>query len=413
MSKHSIINLFFNKNNKKIKTITMKKLKFKTFKTKLIAIFALMALLGGSTAVYAVSSNDLQSKIDKLNKQIEKNQSTLEHISHKRNTLENKLAAIDAEIAQLQAQIDKTKLEIKKTNGEIKEAEKELERQKQIMFENARTLYKQGDITTLEAFAASDSFGEFINAQEYLERVKEAVNDAAQQVLELKKDLEDKKEDLDQLLERQKAQENTLGFKRDEQQKLVDETRGEEARYQAIVAKQRQALEAAEKELLRRIVAGNVRGGNGAGALVKEGDLVNGGTHIAYVGSTGFSTGPHLHFSLIRGGSYVDPEPYLNSGVEWPVPGYTNIDPGFGPVHCSSYTGCADRNGDGSPDDYYVQHNGADIAAPAGTPVVATEDGIVEFSGCWAGSGFGNVVIIKHIDTSRTYYPHLSGPACN
>jgi septal ring factor EnvC (AmiA/AmiB activator) len=395
-----------------IKTIKTKIMKTKIYKNKLVAILALFILLGGSTA-YAVSANDLQSRIDRLNRQIEKNQSTLDTISHRRNTLENKLAAIDAEIAQLQAQIAKTNLETKKTSQEIKKAEEELARQKQIMFENARVLYKQGDITTLEAFAASDSFGDFINAQEYLERVKGAVNDAAQQVLALKEELEVKKEALEQLLQRQKAQENTLGFKRDEQQKLVDETRGEEAKYQAIVTRQRQQLEQAEKELLRRIVAGTIRGGNGAGALVKEGDLVKGGKHIAYVGSSGFSTGPHLHFALIAGGNYVDPVPYLNSGVEWPVPGYTDINPGFGPVHCSQYTGCADRNGDGRPDDYSVQHNGADIAAPAGTPVVATQDGLVEFSGCWAGSGFGNVVIIKHIDGKRTYYPHLSGPTCN
>lgn len=45
--------------------------------------------------------------------------------------------------------------------------------------------------------------------------------------------------------------------------------------------------------------------------LVSEGEYVNQGEAIALVGSSGISTGPHLHFSLIRDGKNIDPYPYL------------------------------------------------------------------------------------------------------
>jgi murein DD-endopeptidase MepM/ murein hydrolase activator NlpD len=45
--------------------------------------------------------------------------------------------------------------------------------------------------------------------------------------------------------------------------------------------------------------------------LVKAGDRVNVGQQIAKVGSTGQSTGPHLHFEIHRDGKRVDPSPYL------------------------------------------------------------------------------------------------------
>ena len=38
--------------------------------------------------------------------------------------------------------------------------------------------------------------------------------------------------------------------------------------------------------------------------------------HIAEVGSTGRSTGPHLHYQIMLDGNAVDPTPYLNGVPE-------------------------------------------------------------------------------------------------
>ncbi|MCR4398435.1 MAG: peptidoglycan DD-metalloendopeptidase family protein [Firmicutes bacterium] len=49
---------------------------------------------------------------------------------------------------------------------------------------------------------------------------------------------------------------------------------------------------------------------------VRQGDKVTRGTVIARVGSSGFSTGPHLHYQVTVDGAYVDPQKYFQATGE-------------------------------------------------------------------------------------------------
>lgn len=56
-------------------------------------------------------------------------------------------------------------------------------------------------------------------------------------------------------------------------------------------------------------------------------------------------------------------------------------------------------------------HKGVDFAAPAGTPIRATGDGVVDFVG--RQRGYGNVVVLRHHGEYSTLYAHMRGFRAN
>jgi murein DD-endopeptidase MepM/ murein hydrolase activator NlpD len=95
--------------------------------------------------------------------------------------------------------------------------------------------------------------------------------------------------------------------------------------------------------------------------------------------------------TVIKTNVVTDAKPTKNSPVAltWPVRG--RISSHFGHRHDP-------LNGK------HKFHSGLDIAAPRGTSIGASADGVVVFAG--HGSKYGNYVVIEHPDGRRTKYAH-------
>lgn len=91
---------------------------------------------------------------------------------------------------------------------------------------------------------------------------------------------------------------------------------------------------------------------------------------------------------------------YRRSSYQWQIHTQPTLWPINGIVR-SSFGGRSDPlSGEGA------FHTGIDLAAPVGTPVHVTADGVVVSAG-WAG-GYGKLVVVDHGNGIHTYYAHLS-----
>ena len=99
--------------------------------------------------------------------------------------------------------------------------------------------------------------------------------------------------------------------------KLFEKTLSEELKFKGrIITVHVDDVELEDGSLSKREVVDHGGGvttlyGHSSGLAVKVGQKVKRGQTLAYVGSTGWSTGPHLHFEVRVDGKYTNPWPYL------------------------------------------------------------------------------------------------------
>ncbi len=348
-------------------------------------------LPAASQTVYADRASELSNKIAQLDAESRALQAQAEELRHHGDSLQATLNAINAEKAAIQRQLDISQAKYDQLVVQIEETQKKIDDQKTILGKTLANIYVDSSVTSLEMLASSKSIGDYMDKQGTRSAIRDQLNRAIKKVRELKVQLAKQKADTEQVLKDQTAQRDAMADKEAEQARLVEQTRGEEARYQQLSAEARKQREAAFREL-ESINTSNIS--------ASPTGYVSAGSVIGYVGSTGMSTGPHLHLEVRVGGSVTNPEPYL-SRPGWQIP--------VGGVVTQHY---------GNPDPIYARgyHPGIDYGPSAGTPIRAAADGMMYrgysaafFSG---NTAYGCMAIIDHGGGIQTLYGHMTDGSC-
>ena len=298
--------------------------------------------------------------VEKLKKELEQSKNDLTAYVQQ---LDGQLADIQDKIAQYNTMITEKEEEIVETARDLDEAQARQEQQYAAMKKRIQFMYERSDSFYMETLFGSNSIAGIVNRADYIEALSRYDRDKLDEYVETrqyvelcKEELETEKQLLDEAkeaVEREEANVNTLiGEKEAQIVSVSGDIANKEAaikEYEAMIAQENAEIAALEKAVAEekaRLEAENAQA------------------------------------RVYNGGMFA-----------WPCPGYKRI---------------SDEYGNRLHPILGVQkfHNGLDMAASSGTPILAAYDGDVVAADY--SSSMGNYIMINHGSGLYTIYMHCS-----
>src|SRR6202008_3294087 len=106
-----------------------------------------------------------------------------------------------------------------------------LVQQRNLLGQNIKAMYLEGDITTLEMLASSKDLSDFVDKQQYRSSVKDKIKDTLDKITALKLQLNSQKEEVQRILKDQQAMQATIAAQKAQQDALLSFTQAQKDQY--------------------------------------------------------------------------------------------------------------------------------------------------------------------------------------
>jgi len=222
----------------------------------------LLFTLGTFAGVRLVGAQSLQQQINELQNENSATQGQINALKIEAASYQDTINALQAQINQYQAEINQRQAESERIQAEIVVAEAELAKQRDLLGQNIKAMYLEGDISTIEMLATSKNLSDFFDKQQYREVVKNKIKTTVDKVTSLKVELQTKKEQVEQIIKQQEALRAATAVQKAEQNRLLSFNKSQQAEYNQQVKDNQAQI----NELKRQQAIENARlfgGGNG------------------------------------------------------------------------------------------------------------------------------------------------------
>lgn len=305
--------------------------------------------------------NELMAGRTNIRQVINGLESSKQEMSEYVTALDEQVGLIQAKIDDLNVQITAKEAEIEETYAELLESERIQQEQYDAMKLRIRFMYEQGDALYAELLFSASSFSDMLNKAEYIQslsdydrRKLDEYTLIVQEVQLTKELLESEEEVLEETRQAAEAEQEDLNT-------LIAEKEAQIAEFQAQIADQEEIAAAYDAEIAEqnRLIA------EIEAQIAEDKEALEAAQRPQY-----------------NGGAFV-----------FPAPQYKRVSSEFGyRIHPIFHTNRL--------------HNGIDLAAPGGSPILAAADGKVVAAAY--SSSMGNYVMIDHGGGLITIYMHAS-----
>ena len=334
---------------------------------KIVSVFLSIIIITSLTgSVFAESVSDIKAKKEQAQEKKEEVQEEKSETMQEVQKLNESINESQDKLSDLNSELDDLSKEISTLKQEVEKKEKEYQDQDELLQERIQAQYEAGDTTYLDVLLNSTGVSDFLSnyflVSEVLENDSDLLSSIENQKTKIEKDkksLEEKQKNVKTKKIEQEKLEVVLNNQKAQKQSKISQLSDQEKKLSADIDKYNKAilqLEAAARAASRR------------------------------------------SYQRAQSGSYSANTKYVGGKMLWPCPSSSYISSGFG--------GRRSPGGVGS-----TNHKGIDIAASAGSAIVAALDGTVIYTGYNVARG--NYVMVDHGGGIITLYQHgLNGSIC-
>lgn len=372
------------------------------------------------TYIPKVSANqleDVKNQKDQVKDQIQEKSKENQKLEEEATNIRNQMKELDEKITETmkkatekEKEVDKTKKEVAKLKSQITELEKRIEERDALLKERMKDIQTSGGVLQYaDVLLGSENFSDFVNKASLLGQIVNQDKEIIETQMKEKNLVEDKKvkvsenlvaiekdlkslQSLNNELDAQKEEKNKFVASLTEEQKKVQgeirELEGEVAALDAQEAQIKEQIRQAEEAARKAAEEAEAKA-----AQVAQESQAQATQEKQSSGGSGISIGQASKVQAAEPKQAPSISAPTSSGFIRPAAG--TFTSGFGPR-------------------WGTNHNGIDIAAATGTPIVAAASGTVvasTFGSPGNYNRYGNVIVIRHNingKTIDTLYAHLN-----
>ena len=180
-----------------------------------------MLFVAASSLVPGVHADHFDEQISALQQQNNSALGVLGQLQSTAASYQDAISKLQAQIDGLQAQINANLAQQAKLQAQIDEGQKELDRQKSLLAADIKTMYQDGQPTTIEMLASSNNLSDFVDKAEYRSAVQRKIQDTLKTIQDLQRQLQVQKDQVDALLKEQQQQQAVLNTSKSTQAQLL------------------------------------------------------------------------------------------------------------------------------------------------------------------------------------------------
>lgn len=194
---------------------------FANLKRNPVTYMVLAVMIFGLVAPTLATADTYDEQINELREQNQQKENQQTELLNEAESFEDKLAGLRTQIRMLQDQIEKDQVKMRDLEEQIALREKELKIQQDLLGQNIRKMYTEGEISTLEMLASSKNLSEFVDKEQYRNSLNGRIKIILDEINVIKKQLSESRDLLAKTIEDTKKRQTTVDEQRTEVSRLL------------------------------------------------------------------------------------------------------------------------------------------------------------------------------------------------